>query len=61
MSNSALALGYSMAYIYSESTDFISGLMPENLLFTSNKADEGFGILNETYEALENVADIFVQ
>ena len=58
LSNSSLALGYSTAYIYSKSSDFISGLMPENLPFSS-KADEGSGLFNETYEALENVTDIF--
>ena len=33
LSNSGLTLGYSMASIYSESVDLISGLVPENLLF----------------------------
>jgi hypothetical protein len=59
LSNSALALGYSAAYIYSKSSDFISGLMPDNLPFSS-KADEEYGLFNETYKALENVEDIFV-
>ena len=59
LSNSALALGYSAAYIYSKSSDFISGLMSDNLPFSS-KADEEYGLFNETYKALENVEDIFV-
>ena len=31
LSNGGLTLGYSMASIYSESLDFISGLMPEDM------------------------------
>ncbi len=59
LSNSSLSLGYSTAYIYSKSSDFISGLMPESLPFSS-KADEEYGLFNETYKALENVTDIFM-
>ena len=38
-----------MASVYSESIDFISGLMPENLPFTYTQADEGASIFNEIY------------
>ena len=34
-------------------------VMPDNLPFSS-KADEEYGLFNETYKALENVEDIFV-
>ena len=35
LSNSGLTLGYSMASIYSESVDLISGLVPENPIFVN--------------------------
>ena len=38
-----------MASVYSESMDFISGLIPENFPFTYTKADEGASIFNEIY------------
>lgn len=61
LSNSNLALGYGAAAIYSQSTDLISRFLPENLPFTSAKADEGASIFNEIHETLEDAANIFIQ
>lgn len=41
-----------MASVYSESMDFISGLIPENLPFTYTKADEGASLFSMKYNLL---------